>query len=218
MQQASRTGTIARSIATMSLAVLLGAAPTIPAPPPSATDVLARVTRGDAAIESYAVPVRIDVHVHKWITLHFHLDGTQYYKRPDHLALDMHAVPAQYRTLFAQLGTPLTWSSLYDLRLNGPTAQSGTIQLEGTPKRAGDIERMLVDVDGDAAAPLHAQWFCRGGGTIDMHITESAVSGYALPQTADADMSFGGYKVHATFTYGPYAVNEAVADAVFSPN
>src|SRR5581483_7238936 len=112
MQQPSRGGLIARALATVSLTALLGAAPTIPAPAMSATDVLARVTRGDAAIESYSVPVRIDVHVHRWISLHFHLDGMQYYKRPDRLALDIHAVPAKYRELFAQLGTPLTWSSI----------------------------------------------------------------------------------------------------------
>lgn len=217
MPQSSRRGLIARTVATVSAALLLGAAPTIPGPSISATDVLARVTHADSAIDSYVVPVRIDVRVHKWITVHFHLNGTQYYKRPDRLALDMHAVPEQYRTMFAQLGTPLTWPSIYDLRLVPSTAQPGTFQLEGTPKRAGDVERMVIDIDGAPSAPLHAQWFCRGGGTIDMHIAEATgTGGYALPQHADADMSFGGYNVHAAFTWGPYAVNESIADAVFA--
>jgi hypothetical protein len=219
VQLASGKGLIVRAVATLSLTALLGATPTIPAPAVSATDVMARVTRGDAAIDSYAVPVRIDVRVHKWITLRMHFNGTQYYKRPDRLALDMHAVPAQYRQLFAQLGTPLTWSSIYDLRLIASNAQPGTYQLEGIPKHPGDVERLLVDVDGDAAGPLHAQWFCRGGGTIDMHINETMdPGGFALPQHAEADMSFGGYNVHATLTFGPYAVNEAIADAVFGAN
>jgi hypothetical protein len=219
MLQVSRAGLVARTVATLSLTALLGVTPTIPAPLVSATEVMARVTRGDAAIESYVVPVRIDVRVHKWITLRFHLTGTQYYKRPDRLALDMHAVPSQYRQLFAQLGTPLTWSSIYDLRLIASNAQPGTYQLEGIPKRPGDVERLLVDVDGDAAAPLHAQWFCRGGGTIDMHINEAmGPGGFALPQHAEADMRFGSYNVHATFTFGAYAVNEAIADTVFTAN
>jgi len=66
------------------------------------------------------------------------------------------------------------------------------------------------------SAPLHAQWFCRDGGTIDMHITEQeGAGGYDLPQHAEADMHFGGCAVHASFQYGTYAVNETVADAVF---
>lgn len=213
--QASAARLAVRAIATISLVASLGVAPTIPAPPATATDVLALVTRGDAGIESYSVPLRIDVRLHKLISLRFHLNGTQYFKRPDRLALDLHAVPAQYRELFAELGTPLTWPSLYDLRLVASTAQPATFQIEGIPKRHGDIERMVVDVD--ASAPLHVHWFCHGGGTIDMRITQQeGLGGYDLPEHAEADMNFGGYAVHATFEYGTYAVNEAVADAVFS--
>ena len=215
--QASPARPVTRAFATIALAASLGAAPTIPAPPVTPTEVLARMTRGDAGIESYSVPVRINVRLHKLISVRFHLSGTQYFKRPDHLALDLHAVPAQYRQLFAELGTPLTWPSLYDLRLVASTAQPATYQIEGIPKHRGDVERLVVDIDGDASAPLHAQWFCRGGGTIDMRITEQeGAGGYDLPQHAEADMNFGGYAVHATFQYGTYAVNEAMADAVFT--
>jgi hypothetical protein len=52
-----------RAFATISLAASLGAAP----------------TRGDGGIESYSVPVRIDVRLHKLITVHFHLNGMQYF-------------------------------------------------------------------------------------------------------------------------------------------
>jgi hypothetical protein len=214
--QASPPRLIVHTLATLSLGAALGAAPTIPAPATSATDVLARVTRGDAGIESYTVPVRIDVRLQKIINLHFHLNGTQYFKRPDRLALDLHAMPEQYRELFAELGTPLTWPSQYDLRLVPSAALPVTYQIEGIPKRSGGVERLLVDID-DSASTLHAQWMCRGGGTIDMHITEQqGANGYDLPERAEADISSGGYLVHATFQYGTYAVNENVADAVFT--
>ncbi len=215
--QASPARLMVRTLATMSLATALGVAPTIPAPTLTATDVLARLTHGDAGIESYTVPVRIEVRLHKLITLRFHLNGTQYFKRPDHLALDLHSMPEQYRELFAELGTPLTWPTQYDLRLVASTAQPQTFQIEGVPKRPGEVERLVVDLDGDTGSPLHARWFCRGGGTIDMRITEQAgANGYDLPQHAEADLSFGGYLVHATFEYGAYAVNENIADEVFT--
>lgn len=215
--QPSLAALATRVLATASLVAALGVGPTIPAPQLDVTDVLARVARGDAGIESYTVPVRIDVRLHKLISLRFHLDGTQYFKRPDRIALDLRSMPQQYRELFAELGTPLTWASQYDLHLVPSSAQPPTYRLEGTPKRPGQVERLVVDVDGDAPPVLHARWFCRGGATIDMHITEQeSAGGYDLPQRAEADIDSGGYHVHATFDYGPYAVNETVADEVFT--
>ena len=158
----------------------------------------------------------MDVRVHKLITFHVGLNGMQYFKRPDRLALDMRAVPAQYRKLFAELGTPLTWPGAYDLRSSQRTASAGRTISKERPSTRATSRKMLVDVDGDPAAPLHAQWTMRDGGTIDMRITEQAVGGYELPSHADADMAFGGYKIHASIDYGPYAVNEAVADSVFA--
>lgn len=215
--QPSRAGLTMRILATASLIAALGVAPVIPAPPLGVTDVLARVAHGDVGIDSYTVPVRIDVRLHKLFTFHFHLDGTEYFKRPDRVALDLHSMPKQYRELFAELGTPLTWSSQYDLHLVGSTAQPATYRLEGTPKHPGQVERLVVDVDGDTPAALHARWFCQGGATIDMHITEQeGPNGYDLPQREEADIDAGGYHVHATFDYGSYAVNENVANEVFT--
>jgi hypothetical protein len=232
MRHASAARLIPRAVLGLALAGTLGAASaipssaaaapqsaavTIPAPgTPSATQVIARFTERDARVESYAVPVHFDVRVHKLITFHIGMNGMQYFKRPDHLALDMKSVPAQYRKLFAELGTPMTWASSYDLRMVACDGDHGPYHLEGVPKRASDVARMLVDVDGDPSAPLHVAWTTKDGGTIDMRLTEDAATGYRLPKHADADMVFGGYKIHAGIDYGPYTVNEAVADAVFA--
>jgi hypothetical protein len=216
MQHASAARPMVRALAALTLVGALGASPANPPAAPTATDVLARVTEHDARVESYAVPVHIAVRLHKLITFHFGLNGMQYFKRPDRLALDMHSVPAQYRTLFAELGSPLTWPALYDLRMTGCDGERGPYHLEGVPKHPSEVARLAVDVDGDPGAPLHAVWTTRDGGTIDMRITEAITAGYQLPTHADADMAFGGYKIHASIDYGPYAVNEAVANSVFA--
>lgn len=214
--QASAAGLLTRAFAATTLVGALGAAPTIPSATTTATDVLARVTAGDATVTSYAVPVHMDVRVHKLFTFRFGFGGMQYFKRPDRIALDMQKIPPQGRKLFAELGTPLTWPQQYDLRLVAANGDRGPYHLEGAPKRASDVARMEVDVDGDASAPLHAQWVMHDGSTVDMHITEQAAGGYELPKHADADMSVSGYKIHASIDYGPYAVNETVADSVFA--
>src|SRR5581483_9702038 len=91
----------------------------------SAVDVLARVTAADQPLASYAVPVHIEARLHRLFTFHFGLDGMVYYKRPDRLALDMHHVPSDFRRLFGELGTPLTWSSTYDMNVVSASVAGG---------------------------------------------------------------------------------------------
>ncbi|HTD35146.1 MAG TPA: hypothetical protein VK665_15885 [Candidatus Elarobacter sp.] len=198
-----------------ALAGTLGASP---ASPVTVAEVLARYTSRDASVQSYTVPVHIDVRVHKLLTFHFGLDGTQSFKRPAHLSLDVQRVPPEGRKLFAELGTPLTWSQQYDLRLVSGSTERGAYRLEGVPKRPSGIARMVVDVDGDPSAPLHAQWWTHDGSTIDMRITEDGSGGYELPKHSEADLNISGTKIHASIDYGTYAVNEAIAEAKLSPN
>ncbi|HZW54169.1 MAG TPA: hypothetical protein VFF00_09040, partial [Candidatus Elarobacter sp.] len=159
-------------VGAMGVSPALGGSATIPSAASTASEVLARVNAHDARVESYAVPIHIDVRVKKLLTFHFGLDGTQYFKRPSKLALDVPRVPAQGKKLFAELGTPLTWPQQYDLRLVGTNGDRGPYHLEGVPKHGGDIARMVVDIDGDPSAPLHAQWWTTDGSTVDMRITE----------------------------------------------
>jgi hypothetical protein len=213
----SATRPVARALAALTFVGAMGAAPaTTGATTPTATDVLARLTERDARVESYAVPIHMDVRIRKLITFHVGLNGMQYFKRPDKIALDMRSVPAQYRKLFADLGSPLTWPAQYDLHVVTCAAERTGCRLEGVPKHPGDVARMIVDVDADPGMPLHAAWTTRDGGTIDMLITEESSGGYKLPKHAEAEMAFGGYKIHASIDYGAYAVNEAIADALFS--
>jgi hypothetical protein len=215
--QANAARTVGRALAGTTLVAALGAAPTIPAATtPSATEILARVTGRDAALQSYSVPVHIDVRVRKVIMWHFGLGGMQYFKRPDRLALDVQRIPPQGRKLFAELGTPLTWPQQYDLKLVGADGDRGPYRLEGVPKRASDVTRMVVDIGGDPSAPMHAQWWTNDGSTIDMQITEQAAGGYELPKHAEADLNITGTKIHASIDYGPYSVNESVANSRFT--
>lgn len=205
--------------AVTALAGTLGVAPAPQATVASATEVLARYTGHDAAVQSYTVPVHIDVRVRKLLTFHFGLDGTESFKRPTYLSLDVNRVPAEGRKLFADLGTPLTWSQQYDLHLVSGSPEHGPYRLEGVPKRSSSgVARMVVDVDGDPSVPLHAQWWTHDGSTIDMRITESSSGGYELPKHSEADLDISGTKIHASIDYGAYSVNDALAQAKVSPS
>lgn len=194
-------------------ALLLAAASGAAAEPPSARDVLSRYVACDAPIASYSVPVHLDVRVRKLIGLRFGMNGTQYFKRPGRLALEIRNVPEQYRRLFGEIGTPLTWSEAYTLRVAGGAA--GTTHIEGTPKRAGAIARLALDVPADPRAPLQGIWYTHDGVAIAMTIDVQPVGGYQLPRRTQVDLAASGYHVHAVFNYGDYTVNTAVADSLF---
>jgi hypothetical protein len=198
------------------VAALVASAP-IRAAAPSAEEILARVTAGDAQLSSYAVPVHVDARLHRLIGMRFGLNGKVYFKRPDRVALEMRMVPEQYRRLFGELGTPLTWASAYDMSVVSSDAASGRLvyHVRGVPKRPGEIDHMLLDVAADPGVPLHARFLCRDGTAIDMAIERETFGSYELPKRVVADMTSGGWKIHAVLDYGNYELNEAVADSVF---
>jgi hypothetical protein len=185
---------------------------------PSAGRLLALVCTGDTGLDSYTVPVHIDVRVRKVFTFHLGLNGMEYFKRPNKLALEMPRIPDQSRKVFGELGTPLSWPAQYDMNVAGTTVADGrtTYHLRGVPKRAGNVDEMLVDLDGDPAAPMHVQWLMHDRSTIAMTLRSAFDGTHELPKHADLDLVAGGYKIHAAIDYGAYTVNEAVADSVFT--
>lgn len=185
---------------------------------PSAAEVVARMSASDTLLETYEVPVHVDARVHRLITLHFGRDGTVYYKRPDRLALAMRSVPAGFRKLFAEMGTAQTWPSTYEMSLIDAGTENGrdVYRLKGVPKQADDVDHVILDVSTENFTTLRARWLCKDGSTIDMTFENEPTGGYALAKRAEADMVLSGWKIHATLEYGPYVLNESVADSVFS--
>jgi len=185
---------------------------------PSVAQVLARMSVPNALLDSYTVPVHVDVHLHRVITLHFGTNGTQYYKRPGHLALDLRSLPVAYRRLFGEIGTPLTWESTYDLRLADATVtdEHTIYRIEGAPRHASYVTHVVLEVDSDATVPVRGAWTCKDGTTVAMSFEEEPAGPYRLPKRAVADLAVGGYGVHAVVDYGPYAFNAVVADSVFA--
>jgi hypothetical protein len=186
--------------------------------PPTAAEVVARMSANTIVPESYAVPIHVDAKVHRLITLHFGRDGMVYYRRPDHLALAMTRVPSGFRKLFAEMGNAQTWASTYEMSfVNALDEGSGEIyRLKGVPKQDSDVDHLLIDLAAADLTPRHASWLCKDGSTIDMTFTNESLGGYALAKHAEAEMLLSGWKIHAVVDYGSYTLNETITDEVFS--
>lgn len=206
------------------LALLLFASLALETPAPSpaqtapADAVLGRFIVADAELASYSVPVHVDVYLRKLAKLHFALSGMQYYKRPGQVALELHGAPARFGRLFGELGTPLTWPYTYELRQLDSTVVDGRAiaHLEGVPKSPDHVTRMRVDVASDAAAPLHATWWCSDGTTIEMSMRLRTDGAYLLPDRSEIDLTVGRLPIHAVLEEGVYTVNGALPDDAFS--
>ncbi len=160
----------------------------------------------DRAIERYSVPLKMSVSVHKWIfSFHRGMSGHVRYKAPANVVFDGKGVPAKFRSLFGQLGTPLTWSRIYRLhvvkrdRVNG-----GYCVVAGVPRKRSQVERVVIK--DTPSSPILATWYLQGGWTINGAIQEQHQRKYLLPKHAALDISGHGYKIHTDMLYGRYAV------------
>lgn len=195
------------------------AASPAPAADLDADRVVALVTAGSEQLDSYVVPVHVEARVHALIPLRVKLDGTVYFKRPERVKLEMHLVPAQYRRLFAALGTPLTWSQGFDFTTDSVTLE-GTrkfYHLRGVARDASSgMASVLLDVPEDHLDAMHARWTCADGMQIGERVYPGSDGTYDLPKRAEIEITAEGLHVHADLEYGDYALNEGFPDSVFS--
>lgn len=204
------------------LLLLASVALVAPSPAPGISGILAKMAEQQRGIESYEVPVRMDVHFHKLISIHQFLTGTRYFKRPDRAALVVNAVPAEARAfqhIYEGLGTPETWPEKYVITMLPETTYNTVhvFELQGVPKKIGNVDHVVLDVAMDSYAPVRARWFYRNGGTAEMQIYEQRVQGkYLLPSTENIQINFPAYEAHGTVSYGEYKINQPIADSVFN--
>ena len=174
-----------------------------------------------AGLETYDVPVTIHAAVKKIISISFTLSGERYFAAPDKEALKLKSVPAiakAFSNLYSSLGTPLTWSQTYDLKLVPPDhpVTQPTYEFLGTYKRSSSVDHILLDIDADTYDPTEVRWFYRNGATIVMNVQEEGVGQFRLPAVETVDLRFPGYSGHATIDYGTYNINSTLAPEVFN--
>lgn len=188
---------------------------------PSASDVLADMAKQTIGLDTYEVPVTIHASIRKGIlSIPVALGGERYFIAPDKEALQLGGVPAiakAFSNIYASLGTPLTWPRTYDLKVVVPdhATPRPIYELRGTYKRASSVDHILLDVEAGTYDLIQVRWFYRNGATIVMTVQEDSVGTFRLPRVENVDVTFPGYRGHATIEYGAYAVNVAIPRSEF---
>jgi hypothetical protein len=196
-----------------------------PAPPAmTVPQILSRMAANYGGLNTYEVPVTIDAHIHKGITIPVSMSGKRYFQVPDREALKMNSVPSiakAFQNVYSSLGTPVTWPKTYKIDVVTPTVASDRpiYELRAVYKHPSNVDHIMLDVDGSTFDPLQARWYYKNGATIVMNIQEQLVQGkYRLPQRETLEVHFPQYNGDATVSYGTYIVNQPIPDTVFTQN
>lgn len=201
-------------------AFALFAASPVPAPM-TPQQILAHMLANYRGLQTYQVPVTINAHIHKFITLPVTMTGKRYFKVPDHEALKMNSVPSlakAFQNVYASLGTPATWPKTYAVTTVAPTVSTDrpVYELRAVYRHPSNVDHIMLDVDASTFDPVQARWYYKNGATIVMNIEEQVVQGnYRLPARESLNVHFPEYSGDAVVQFGTYVINQPIADAVF---
>ena len=217
-----RKGRLTQALAAAFIAcgMLDAAAIAASAPPLDGTQILARAG-GAHDFVSYTVPVDFRVKTHSIIGT-THVAGTVYFKAPEQAALVITKAPPIIGGFFR--GTynidlvPQSWPPKYRVRSVSRDVQSGAAVyvLHAVPANGGDVDSVLFTVTAAACAPVAATWLYHDGSRIDLTFADRLVQGDQLPAAATIAVNMPKYKIEASATYGTYAFNVPIDDAVFA--
>ena len=188
---------------------------------PSGDDILARaaVSKG---LSSYSVPVHFEVQMHKPIGMKAGADGVAYFKAPAKAAIAITHVPGPLGGFFKGSYTldmvPQTWPSKYSVTSveRGDDYGTPAYLLQAVPKEDPSVDHVVFGVTTADYQPISAHWFYKDGSSIVLTIQNAPVEGYMLPHTETISVAMPKYALDATAKYGEYAINEPVADSVFT--
>jgi hypothetical protein len=185
--------------------IALGSARAAESPSLSGDQILARAGAANG-LQSFSVPVHMNVSLHKPMGFKAGIDGTAYYKAPGKSALVITKTPPVIGGFFkGQYNldlVPQAWPAKYKVT----SVQSST--------RNG-VDHVVFDVAQNGYAPLSAQWIYPDRSSVSISLASTRVSSYQLPQSETVTVAMPKYNLDATSNFGQYSLNVPVADSVF---
>lgn len=198
----------------------LGTARAAESPKLSGDQILARAGAANG-LQSFSVPVHMNVHLHKPLGFKAGVDGTAYYKAPGKSALAITKAPPIIGGFFkGQYNLdllPQAWPAKYKVTSVQTLTRNGVAvyELQAVSKAPIGVDRVVFDVAENGFAPLSAQWIYPDHSSVGIALSNQRVSSYLLPQTEVVTVAMPKYNLDATSSFGQYSLNVPVADSVF---
>lgn len=193
------------------------------APVPDANDQLFAQAVAVPGLRAYSVPVSFAVHLTKPVRLRTTVGGTAYFRAPGESALAISSggglAGGFFRGVYKIDVVPQAWPANYHVVSISRSALNGVpaLVLHAQARSASsDLAQVLFTLAASDQRPLAVQWQFRDGSSIGCTFVVGPVGKYTLPQHVAIAVNVPRYRLDADATYGSYALNANVPDAVFS--
>lgn len=199
------------------------ASPTASAVPASAHAVIERMIDRNPSLNSYTSRVHVDLHMLNFPFLAPKLDGTSYFKRPNHNEVVFDRVPSYakgFEKLFNDVADPLAWEADWNVTNKG-LAKFGDytyplIELYMTKKIYSDqTASAIAYVDPNNYELVDMEWNYRNGGKIVMRQWYRDQGQFSLVAQQHVDISIPHVHAVGDSQFATYQTNVAVDDSVF---
>jgi hypothetical protein len=200
--------------------IALGSARAAESPSLSGDQILARAGAANG-LQSFSVPVHMNVSLHKPMGFKAGIDGTAYYKAPGKSALVITKTPPVIGGFFkGQYNldlVPQAWPAKYKVTSVQSSTRNGVAvyELLAISKAPIGVDHVVFDVAQNGYAPLSAQWIYPDRSSVSISLASTRVSSYQLPQSETVTVAMPKYNLDATSNFGQYSLNVPVADSVF---
>ncbi|MBV8637555.1 MAG: hypothetical protein JO322_05675 [Candidatus Eremiobacteraeota bacterium] len=199
------------------------ASPSVLPLPATAHAVIERMVDRNPSLSSYTARVHVNLHMLNFPFLAPKLDGTSYFKRPNHNEVVFDRVPSYakgFEKLFNDVGDPTAWEDDWNVDDKGlvkiDTYPNQMIELYMTKKIYSDqTADAIAYVDPGSFELLQMQWDYRNGGKIVMRQSYRDQGTYSLVGAQHVEISIPHVHAVGDSQFETYQTNVALDDSVF---
>jgi hypothetical protein len=184
------------------------------AAPAEAPDDVSRTIAADtdriAGLRSYTFDLHVNILVHTFPAVRFHLDGVGSYERPQHVVIRFTHVPwfgKGFEKIDLAAFDPRSWPSQYAISVARHNGAETELAMRDLKKSALKEARATIDARDGIKQMV---WEYDYGGKIQVDVTPQRISGFALPSSEVAEITMP--HVHAT-AHAEFTNYRVVADA-----
>jgi hypothetical protein len=199
------------------LLLALGATLATALPAAPAGDLLARMASLNPNLHAFTATLHAHAVMKSFPFLSADLVGTYYYKEPDKTKVVFSSgvpiVARQFDRLYAHIESPSRWRDVYVVDVLSDDGHTATLRL--TPRKPGNVDRIVATVDDKAATVTTMRWEYENGGYAEMTNRYGRVNGNVVVQSQAGHVEEPGYVADLSSTIDNYSINPSLPDSVF---
>jgi hypothetical protein len=199
---------IAALIALTTLHASAGTPESTPTPlADPAAAALSAVVQRNASLHDYTFDVDAHIALLTFPWIRFSLSGHGQYTKDGAYTVHFDHVPwfgHGFETISMASLDPKNWPEQYTITLAKPQNDNTVLSLHD--RKHTSLDETLVTIDHDQTV-REILWNYANGGHVRLSIVPAQISGYALPQSEEAEIVVHGYRAMADASFTNYKVN-----------